>query len=71
LLAKAFKATSAKRGLVVPYEDILLELGKILMDPEIKRLWNNYRKKFSYASDLEWDVIAGSLKNLFTSIVKQ
>lgn len=71
LLAKAFKATSAKRGLVVPYENILPELDKILMDPEIKRLWNNYRKKFSYASDLEWDVIAESLKNLFTSIVKQ
>ncbi len=69
LLAEAFKATSAKRGLVVPYEDILLELDKVLMNPEIKRLWSNYRKKFSYASDLEWDEVVVSLRNLFDSIL--
>ena len=69
LLAEAFKATSAKRGLVFTHENILSELDKVLINPEIKRLWGNYRKKFSYAADLEWDEVVGSLKNLFAVIL--
>lgn len=69
LLAEAFKATSAKRGLVFTYENILSELDKVLINPEVKRLWGNYRKKFSYAADLEWDEVIVSLKNLFDAIL--
>ncbi len=69
LLAEAFKATSAKRGLVFTHENILSELDKVLINPEIKRLWGNYRKKFSYAADLEWDEVVVSLKNLFAVIL--
>ncbi|MDD3945110.1 MAG: nucleotidyl transferase AbiEii/AbiGii toxin family protein [Bacteroidales bacterium] len=69
LLAEAFKATSAKRGLVFTYENILSELDKVLINPEVKRLWGNYRKRFSYAADLEWDEVIVSLKNLFDAIL--
>ncbi len=68
LLAKAFKATTEKRALVVSHDNILIELEKVLMDTEIKRLWGNYRKKFSYATDLEWDEIMVSLRKLFEVI---
>ena len=69
LLAEAFKVTSAKRGLVFSYDNILSELDKVLINPEVKRLWGNYRKKFSYAADLEWDEVIVSLKNLFDAIL--
>ena len=68
LLAQAFKATSAKRGSAVSSENLLQELEKVLTDSEIKRLWENYRKKFSYAADLEWNEITESLRKLFSSI---
>lgn len=69
LLAEAFKATSVKRGLVFSHEDILSELDKVFINPEVKQLWGNYRKKFSYAADLEWDEVIVSLKNLFDAIL--
>jgi len=69
LLAEAFKATSAKRGLVFSYDNILSELDKVLINPEVKRLWGNYRKKFSYAADLDWNEVVVSLKNLFDAIL--
>lgn len=69
LLAEAFKATSAKRGLVFSYDNILSELDKVLINPEVKRLWGNYRKKFSYAADLDWNEVVVSLKNLFAVIL--
>lgn len=68
LLDEAFKATSVKRGSVVSYENIHPELEKVLMDTEIKRLWSNYRKKFSYAADLEWDEVVVSLRKLFAAV---
>ncbi len=69
LLAEAFKATSVKRGLVFSHEDILSELDKVFINHEVKQLWGNYRKKFSYAADLEWDEVIVSLKNLFDAIL--
>ncbi len=69
LLAEAFKATSTKRGLGFSFENILSELDKVIINPEINRLWVNYRKKFSYAANLEWDEVVVSLKNLFDSIL--
>ncbi len=68
LLAQAFKATSTKRGSTVSTENILPELEKVLTDAEIKRLWDNYRKKFNYAADLEWSEIMESLRKLFSSV---
>ena len=69
LLAEAFKATSAKRGLLFSFENILTELDKVHINPEVNRLWVNYRKKFSYAADLEWHEVVVSLRNLFDSIL--
>ena len=34
-------------------------------DSVIQKLWEAYRKKFSYASDLEWDVIMKAIRRLY------
>lgn len=31
----------------------------------MQKLWEAYRKKFSYASDLEWDVIMKAIRRLY------
>ena len=31
----------------------------------LQKLWEAYRKKFSYASDLEWDVIMKAIRRLY------
>lgn len=56
------------RDLVISSENLLPELEKVLTDAEIKRLWENYRKKFNYAADLEWSEITESLRKLFLSV---
>ena len=68
LLTEAFKETSSKRGMVISYENILSELGKVVVDAEIKRLWENYRKKFNYAANLDWDDVVISIRKLFVII---
>lgn len=68
LLAQAFKATATKRDSAIAFENLLPELEKVLTDAEIKRLWENYRKKFNYAADLEWNENAKSLRKLFLSV---
>ena len=30
-----------------------------------KKLWEAYRKKFSYASDLEWDMIVKAIREVY------
>ena len=34
-------------------------------DSVMQKLWEAYRKKFSYASDLEWDVIMKAIRRLY------
>jgi predicted nucleotidyltransferase component of viral defense system len=67
LLAEAIKATAAKRGSAALCENMLPELEKVLKDAEVIRLWGTYRKKFSYATDLEWDEVLASLRDLFAA----
>lgn len=67
ILTEAIKATAAKRGSATLCENMLPQLEKVLMDAEIIRLWGNYRKKFNYAADLEWDEVLASLRELFAA----
>lgn len=68
LLGQALKATASKRGSTDLFINIMTHLEKILMDAEIIRLWNNYRKKFCYAAELEWDEVRVSLRVLFETV---
>lgn len=63
--AKALAATSEKRKsnqLMQEGELILQEVGE---SEVMRELWGNYQKKFSYAEDIAWEMIIGSIKELF------
>ncbi|MEI6580461.1 MAG: nucleotidyl transferase AbiEii/AbiGii toxin family protein, partial [Eubacteriales bacterium] len=70
LLCQAIKATAKNRGSTSLFNNHSEELEKVLNDPEIIRLWGNYRKKFIYAADLEWETVTESIKKLFASAIK-
>ena len=33
--------------------------------PVMQKLWESYRRKFSYAADLEWSIIMGAVRSLY------
>lgn len=68
LLSKALEVTAVKRKSITLVGNAVKELDKILANVELILLWNNYRKKFNYAVDIEWDEIAVSLRELFFAV---
>ncbi len=34
-------------------------LNEVESSPVMQKLWESYRRKFSYAADLEWSIIMG------------
>ena len=64
ILSDALYATARRREtvrLLSGAEDVLRELAD---DPHIRKLWDTYRTRYSYASDLPWDVILTSVRRL-------
>ena len=59
ILHDALRATAHKRGT----ERHLAEAAEVFEEVEnssvMQKLWESYRKKFSYAADLEWNIIMG------------
>jgi hypothetical protein len=37
----------------------------------MQKLWESYRKKFSYAADLEWNIIMGAVRSLYALSEKE
>ena len=68
LLKQAIEATAKNRGSASLFNNLSEELEKVLNDSEIIRLWGNYRKKFSYAADLEWETVIKSIRELFIQL---
>ncbi|MCD8124422.1 MAG: nucleotidyl transferase AbiEii/AbiGii toxin family protein [Lachnospiraceae bacterium] len=64
-LRQALAATSHKRQ----SEHMLLEGDEILKEveasPVMQKLWESYRKKFSYASDIGWQDVMSAVRNLY------
>ena len=65
VLHDALLATSRKRGT----ESHLAEAGEVFDEVEsstvMQKLWEAYRKKFSYASDVEWPMVMEAVRGLF------
>ena len=69
-LREAFLSTLKRRNTVGAINDvnsILLEIEKY---PDINRLWNNYRKKYSYAKDISFEETIKSIKKLLDILLK-
>ena len=65
ILHDALRATAHKRGT----ERHLAEAAEVFEEVEnssvMQKLWESYRKKFSYAADLEWNIIMGAVRSLY------
>ena len=66
ILHDALLATACKRET----EDHLSEAKEIFAEvedsPVMQQLWTAYRKKFSYAADLEWNIVMKAVRILYS-----
>ena len=60
----ALSATANHRGTAQQIADVPSILHNIEESPELKVMWDKYRKQFAYASDIEYSQIMESLKSL-------
>jgi len=69
VLKKAFKETAVYRG---SYENIVNNAPEYIMMIEestiLSRLWNQYRTKNDYASEIEWIEALENMKKIFQKI---
>ena len=61
----ALLATAHKRGSEKYLNQAEEVFDEVENDSVMQKLWEAYRKKFSYASDLEWDVIMKAIRRLY------
>ncbi len=60
----AMSATAKHRGTTEQIADTPSILANIEESPELKAMWDKYRKQFAYATDIEFDQIIAILKTL-------
>ena len=64
VFADALKATADHRGTAQQIADVPAILLNIEESPELKTLWEKYRKQFAYAADIEYGQIVAVLRTL-------
>lgn len=64
VFADALKATANHRGTTQQIADVPGIFHNIEESPELKTLWDKYRKQFAYAADIEYGQIMAVLKSL-------
>ena len=60
----ALSATAKHRGTTEQIADVPSILHNIEESPELKTMWDKYRKQFSYAKDITYEQIMDSIKTL-------
>ena len=68
VLTDALTATAHKRGSSAGLEDAEQIVSTVHTDAVMQDLWENYRKKFSYAAELSWETVIGTIRKLLTEI---
>lgn len=61
---EALKKTIEHRGTKNQIKDFNDTLAIIENSDDLKRMWNNYQKQFSYAKDIEYSLIIDKLKSI-------
>ncbi len=64
VFADALKATANHRGTTQQIADVPSIIHNIEESPELKAMWDKYRKQFAYAADIEYGQIMAVLKTL-------
>lgn len=64
-LYDALLATAKKRGTERHLAEAVDVLNEVESSSVMQKLWESYRRKFSYAADLEWSIIMGAVRSLY------
>ena len=64
-------ATAKKRGTERHLAEAVDVLNEVESSPVMQKLWESYRRKFSYAADLEWNIIMGAVRSLYALSEKE
>ena len=64
-LYDALLATAKKRGTERHLAEAVDVLNEVESSPVMQKLWESYRRKFSYAADLEWSIIMEAVRSLY------
>ena len=67
-MSKALAATALKRGTSKILEETDTILDEIECNQTLEKMWRMYQKKFSYGSDIEWQVAIQAVKDLWEKI---
>lgn len=62
----ALLATAHKRGTEKYLTDVKDVLDEVEGSPVMQRLWESYCRKFSYAKNLEWNIIMETVRRLYS-----
>ena len=62
----ALLVTSRKRGTEAHLAEAEEVFDEVENSPIMQNLWTAYQKKFSYAADLEWNIIMRATRNLYS-----
>ena len=70
-LYDALLATAKKRGTERHLAEAVDILNEVESSPVMQKLWESYRRKFSYAADLEWNIIMRAVRSLYALSEKE
>ena len=70
-LYDALLATAKKRGTERHLAEAVDVLNEVESSPVMQKLWESYRRKFSYAANLEWSIIMGAVRSLYALCEKE
>ena len=70
-LYDALLATAKKRGTERHLAEAMDVLNEVESSPVMQKLWESCRRKFSYAADLEWNIIMRAVRSLYALCEKE
>lgn len=70
-LYDALLATAKKRGTERHLAEAMDVLNEVESSPVMQKLWESHRRKFSYAADLEWNIIMRAVRSLYALCEKE
>lgn len=65
VLRDALAATATKRGTLEQMKDADAVFDEVEESPVMEKLWQSYRKNYSYAADLSWHTVMDSVRALY------
>lgn len=66
VLKEALLATSRKRNTEIHLTKGNEIFDEVQNDLNMKKLWNSYTKKFSYASEISWEMVMRSIREIYS-----